>query len=153
MKDFAEIAAAWASVGGLVIAVAAGWIALLTYRGQLRHEADTHAHGVIRELLQVTMDPGNDREGVRTFKLYALEEAYDWLNEQRTVVRSWPWRWASSRAAREQALACWEETLKSHLEAYMRQRVNGAEECYGESFRTFVNRFAPQAVPYRFRVQ
>jgi hypothetical protein len=143
-KEIAELAAAVATVAGVFVALWAGWIALLTFRGQTRQVADAHAHGVIREMLLVAMDRGRDRSGVRTFKLYALEEVFDWLTEQQEDARRWPWSWLMrDRNARLKELACWRETLKTHLEAYMRPRVNSADECYGQAFRDFVNAYAP----------
>jgi predicted TIM-barrel fold metal-dependent hydrolase len=132
----------WATAAGFMAGACTAWFALLSYRGQLRMQADAHAHGLIRDLLRVNMDPqlGVGREA-STFRLYTLEELVDWVHEQQRDLQAWGWLEPRERANRKDELDRWFETLKTHLEPGTRARIAPYSDCYGERFRDFVERY------------
>jgi hypothetical protein len=141
----ADIWSNWGTAGGLLVGAFTAWFALLSYRGQLRMQADSHAHELIRDLLHVNMDQdiglGSEAE---TFRLYTLEELVDWVREQQREVERWGWlQGAAERRRRADELRGWDETIKTHLEWNMRQRVEECMACYGKDFAEFVLAHAP----------
>mgnify|MGYP003386166376 CR=1 FL=1 len=140
-----EIWANWATASGLIIGATTAWFALLSYRSQMQMQADAHAHDLIRDLLRVNMD-GKIAVGPEadTFRLYTLEELVDWVREQQRELKRWGrLQNGSDRERREAELRGWDETIKTHLEAKMRGRVNACRECYGSDFLAFVDEHAP----------
>lgn len=146
--DWVAASQIWANIAttaGFLAGGVSAWLALLSYRGQLRMQADAHAHDLIRDLLKVNMDAeiGLDSEA-ETFRLYTLEELVDWVREQQAELARWGWLdGGASRRRRAEELSGWEETIKTHLWRGIRKRVRKHPGCYGAAFVDFVDTHAP----------
>jgi hypothetical protein len=130
-----QVAANVATVAGILLVLAAGVIAFVSYRDSNRAAENAHIHSLFNGYLRIRFDhrlhvettglrggAGTGQisdlveEEVASIKLYVLEEMWVWIDRQRRdPLRILNWS-AASRSRIEESLEAWEATILSHVD-------------------------------------
>lgn len=155
-----QVAANVATVAGILLALAAGVIAFVSYRDSNRAAENAHIHSLFNDYLRIRFDhrlhvdatahPGGAaprrisgpvEDEVASIKLYVLEEMWVWIDRQRRdPLRILNWSPASRRRL-EESLDAWEETILSHVdddEKMVLTSIHFFTPCYSLGFLEFL---------------
>lgn len=140
------------TVVGVLVAILAGWIAYSSLMATSTAARQAHMHTLFRDYLRMRAEPNpattlNEKV---SFKLYALEEMFYWIQAERALAR---WRWVFKRKtlAKQRAIAgTWEATVAHHLKYDAEATAKGLQEfrpCYGPEFFAWATSILAQVRP------
>jgi|GEM_PF-2701531 len=171
------LAASAATVIGVILALAGGAIAFVSYRTTNRAAEDAHMHALFSDYLRIRFDhfmhketarasPSGPSRGPRaakdldnevgSIKLYVLEEMWVWIDRQeRDPLRFLHWSPASRKSLRE-SLDAWKETIFSHIDDDQREVLASLHcftPCYSVGFLRLLAEHWPKRGGFRDMVR
>jgi hypothetical protein len=157
-----ELAASVATVAGIVLGLAAGIIAFISYRATNRSAENAHMHTLFSDYLRLRFDylmhkdmavasagattgssePASELdEEVASIKLYVLEEMWVWIDRQESdPLHLLHWS-PTSRARLKESLQAWKATIFSHIdddEDVVLLSIHRFTPCYSLGFLRFL---------------
>lgn len=149
LSDIATIVQITANVFTIVgvgIALFAGWVGYATLISTASASRQTHMHTLFREYLKMRADPPSSRTRAEevSFKLYALEEMYYWIRDERELASKLNFLRPTEHTRRTKIINAWEATVEWHLTKHEpllgQQSLYDFKDCYGEEFRSWAHR-------------
>ncbi|MGU3665834.1 hypothetical protein ACLBX9_16770 [Methylobacterium sp. A49B] len=138
------------SIFALLVGVAAGLVAWFAWRTTARHNSNEHVHKLFSEYLRLRLDHDDDVSGsgasditdLAGFKLYILEEMYNWVFLQEILQsRIGFLQRKHIRNALNDNIEAWKRTIIVHVLQNFdgsRQSIEDFACCYSVAFIKFV---------------